>query len=139
VVFDDSRWPLLLIAYGPDATISDLEALYERWARAMLEKGRHGVIIDFRRTNPFRVDAKVRKFVADEVHRRSTLFARFLAAEVRVVPHPLMRGVVTAFDWLMGSTFKRPLRNLRDLADAEQWLLTELAAQGLHPPTGALA
>jgi hypothetical protein len=136
IVLDASRWPLLLLRFGRDGSEADVLALYDSWEKEMVRRGRHAVISDFTAINPFRVSPKARKLVAEQVEQRRGLFERFLVAEARVVPHPVTRGFVTAFDWIVGSTFKRPVRNVADLAVAERWVVEELAKQGLGLPRG---
>jgi hypothetical protein len=131
---DTDRWPLLVLRYARDATEADVLALYDAWEKEMDRRGRHGVISDFTNANPFRVSPKVRKMIVDQVEKRRAHFERYLLAEARVVPHPLIRGMVTAFDWVIGATFKRPLRNVADLATAERWVIGELEKQGLGIP-----
>jgi hypothetical protein len=131
---DTSRWPLLVLRYERDASEADVLGLYDAWEKEMERRGRHGVISDFTHNNPFRVSPKVRKLIAGQVEKRRTHFERYLLAEARVVPHPLLRGMVTAFDWVIGSTFKRPLRNVADIVTAEGWVVGELEKQGLGVP-----
>jgi hypothetical protein len=63
------------------------------------------------------------------VEARRGAFEAQLIAEARVVPNTLLRHVVTAFDWVQGVTFKRPLRNVESYAQAETWLREQLAQE----------
>ncbi|MFM2415589.1 MAG: hypothetical protein RL385_312 [Pseudomonadota bacterium] len=125
-VFDDRHWPLLVIRYPAEPTLEQLPGLYTAWD-AFLRRGRHAVLVELSLLNPSFAGPRLRKAAADEVEARRDAFDSRLIAEARVVPNALVRHVVTAFDWVKGMTFKRPLRNAHSYAEAEAWLRDQLA------------
>lgn len=129
--FDTSRWPLVVIRYGPHMDEEASHHLYTTWD-ALLARGPHATLIDLRATNPLLLSAKVRKTAADAVEARRPIFEKQLVAEARCVSSAIMRNVVTAFDWMVGNTFARPLKNFSNYAESEAWLEAELQKRGLR-------
>jgi hypothetical protein len=126
---DVSRWPLF-VARFPREGVDEVDVLnfYGRWEEEMAKRGRHAALIDMRQMSPLVVSPKLRRFAADQVVKRATLWNDYLVAEARVVDNIVARGVVTAFDWLVASSqLVRAHRNMVSEADAEAWLLGELA------------
>jgi hypothetical protein len=127
-VLDDRHWPLLVLRYPAEPTLEQVPELYAGWD-AFLRRGRHAVLVDLSLLNPAFAGPRLRKILADEVEARRGAFEAQLIAEARVVPNTLLRHVVTAFDWVQGVTFKRPLRNVESYAQAETWLREQLAQE----------
>jgi hypothetical protein len=130
--FDATRWPLLELRYPPTLSPDEIAALYGAW-ESFFVRGEHAVLVDMREFDPFAGGAAVRKRVAEEVEKRRDAFERLLIAEVRVITSPLVRGVVTAFDWIVGSTFSRPVQNVATIAEAEAFLAEAMRRRGLGP------
>jgi hypothetical protein len=126
LVVDASSWPLLIFLYPRIATAETVRDLYETWDE-FLPRGPHAVLSDLRRFNPITASPQVRRMAALEVEKRREVLQRLLIAEARVVTDPVVRGLVTAFDWVVGSTFTRPLRNVRSREEAETFLRAEIA------------
>jgi hypothetical protein len=136
-MLNTSRWPLLVARFPPVATRESLADFYSQWQRETEARGRHGVIVDFAGFNPVFASPVLRKLAAEEVERRRAMFDRYLLAEARVVRDPLTRGIVTAFDWLVGNSFARPKRIVGEFAEAEAWIVRELRRLGYAvPPAG---
>jgi hypothetical protein len=129
-LLDPACWPLVVWTYPRFADVALMRAAYRSWDE-LLERGPHAVLVDTRLINPLRVPPTLRKLMAIEVEKRRAKFERSLLAEARVVTHPLTRGLVTAFDWMIGNSFSRPLRNVSSLGEAEVFLRAELARHGL--------
>lgn len=130
--FDASRWPLLVIRYAPEMTQEEMGEVYVEWDK-YLARGAHAVYIDIRASNPLLISASVRRFAAEQVELRRARFEELLVAEGRCVSGVLMKNIVTAFDWMVGSTFKRPLQNFSSYRDGEAWLEAILVKKNMMP------
>lgn len=123
---DTSRWPLLIATFPRKVAEAELAEFYARWEVLCRGRGRHAILVDFRAYDPIFIPAEVRKFAAEEVLKRRDLFELVLVAEARVVLGA-QRHLLTAFDWLAGRTFSRPLRNFGAYDEALSWLVGQPA------------
>lgn len=99
-----------------------------------MERGKHAIIVDFSKGGPMTHSATIRKAAASEVDARLSYFRSHLVAEARVVPNPLVRGALTAFDWMVSAKFSHPRRNMARYGEAELWISTNLAEAGMGIP-----
>lgn len=129
IELDAARWPLLVARFPPEATEGDIARFYAEW-QEIGQRGAHGILTDLTQLNPLRVPAKLRRAAALEVRARRAFFEEKLIAEVRVVSSPLTRGVLTAFDWLIGD-YSHPRKNFVNRSDGERWIVEELARRGV--------
>ena len=130
VLLRDARWPILEFTFPTQFTVEDVAATYAFWD-TVLDRGPHAVLVNFERLNPLFDPPRLRQAVVSEVEKRRSAFERNLVAEARVVIHPVMRGLVNAFDWVIGNSFSRPLMNCASVAEAEQFLRSKLAERGV--------
>jgi len=121
VDFDAGRFPLVVLTYPSRPTAETITRLYADWDE-LLARGPHGVIIDLRSADPLHFTAPVRRMAAEQVERRRAAFEKSLIVEARVVSGVVVRGIVTAFDWIIGASFSRPLANFDDWGDAERFV-----------------
>lgn len=129
--FRDDRFPLVVAKTpsGADAT-RDIPAFYAEWD-TVIARGPHVVLIDLRAVDASTLGAAHRKQIAEAAERRRRGFERTLIAEARLASGPVVRAMMTAFDWLLKQPFQHPIANFSSMAAAEQWLDAELARRGL--------
>lgn len=107
-----------------------LALTYAFWD-TVIDRGPRAVLVNFERLNPLFNQPRLRRAVVSEVEKRRSAFERNLVAEARVIAHPVMRGVVNAFDWVIGNSFSRPLMNCASLVEAERFLRSKLVERGV--------
>lgn len=129
--FRDDRFPLVVAKApsGRDAT-RDIPAFYEEWD-AIIARGPHVVLLDLRAVDANTLGAAHRKQIAQAAEKRRRGFERTLVAEARLCSGPVVRAMMTAFDWLLKQPFQHPIANFSSTGAAEQWLEAELARRGL--------
>lgn len=84
------------------------------------------ILLDMREFNPLTVTAQMRKDAAALWHEHRQLMVRSIAAEARVISNPLVRGVMTAFDWLTSTPDRWPCKQFAVVETAETWLREQL-------------
>lgn len=122
---DESRWPLVVIRW-PAGAISDadIDAFLEA-SMAQLARGeRFGSLHDGVRASG--LDGKQRKRMSDHVNRNRGLLERWHVAAAIVASSAVVRGMITAINWVSPPPF--PQRQFATRAEAEAWLLGVLAA-----------
>ena len=68
----------------------------------------------------------MRKAFADEYERSRSVIEAATVCEARIFTSPLMRGVVTAVDWLLNR--KYPMKTYAEIEPAKMWVRGQLAA-----------
>jgi hypothetical protein len=128
--FDSTRFPYVVATPPVRHTSASVRAYYLEWDE-LAARGRHVLLVDLRRIDPASAGATVRRQVAEEMRARRDAMRRSLAAEARVVPGALLRGILTAVDWLVGDAVQHPVRYCETTEEAEGFLRTQIAYQGL--------
>ena len=137
IELDASRFPLVRITLPPNPTEADTIAVYQQYD-VHLARGRHVLLVDLRKLNPLFGGAKARQATLREVEARSEIFERTLIAEVRLVRGSLVRGIVTAFEWMRRGPRGFPMEVMESEREALRWLDEKLAAdRRSHPPPRA--
>jgi hypothetical protein len=121
--FDDSRFPIVVATAFGTPTAGEYEAFLAA-LDGYLGRGRHAVILDANRASP--LPAVLRRRQAEWIAARAPLLKRGCAAFTVVISNPLIRGTITAINWLSPST--RPVKVVATLAEGEAWSLAQLAA-----------
>lgn len=128
--FDSTRFPYVVAtppaAHSPESVL----AYYLEWDE-LAARGKHVLLIDLRQMDPASADATVRRRVAEEMRARGEIIGRTIVAEARIVPGRLLRGVLTAVDWLVADKLVYPVRYFERMDEGEGWLRTQIAYQGL--------
>jgi hypothetical protein len=120
---DATRWPLFIATFPAGGVlVPDVVAFYANWQSLIEERGAHVSLIDCRAINPLLTPANIRRCAGEEVTKRAELFNRYTLAEARVVDNAVVRGLVTAFDWVTRSTLTVPTTIVATVAEAERWL-----------------
>jgi hypothetical protein len=130
IYFDSTRFPFVVARPPPRHTPQTVVAYYLEWDE-LAARGRHVLQIDLRSIDAASARATVRQQVAEEMRARKDAMRRSLAAEGRVVSGRAVRGVLTAVDWLVGDAVAHPVRYFESMDEAEGWLRTQIAYQGL--------
>src|SRR5262249_49949625 len=116
---DDSRWPLVVIHWHPGAITDDDVAWFLETSRVHLaRRERFASLHDGVRATG--LDGKQRKCMADHVREHHDMLARYHVAAAIVANSPVIRGVITAINWLSPPPF--PQRTFATQLDAEAWL-----------------
>ncbi len=122
---DESSFPIVKLILRPQLTLEDIDAAYDR-LEAIIRRGKpHVHWSDLRAVNPLRLSATLRKRFAERERQLYQLSDGVIRADVRVVDHPVVRNLLTAFEWLTGQA-PWPVHN----AASEDRALTWLAEQG---------
>ncbi len=128
--FDGSAFPLVRLTYPSSPLPEDLPAYYrvydEIWPR-----GPHVVLTDLRRLNPIFAGANARRALMKEVAARQELVGTLLVAEARIVSGSVVRGLITAFEWIRPQPRVAPLYVCENEVEAIHWLrpfLDQIAA-----------
>jgi hypothetical protein len=121
---DDSRWPLVVIRW-PEAKITDadVDAFLATSRGHLARKERFVSLHDGVRATG--LDGKQRKVMADHVTAHRDALARWHVAAAIVVASPVLRGVITAVNWLAPPPF--PQQTFATLEEGERWLREMLA------------
>jgi hypothetical protein len=132
VTLDTSHWPLTVVNSPAEASEDDLRELYRAYHECA-QRGRYAQLLDFTALDPLRAPATIRALAADFEKDYIAKVPNSVVCEARVVPHAASRGVVTAFDWLVGKA-PWPIKNCATKAEALAWIASQLEAAGLKLP-----
>jgi len=116
---DDTRWPLVVIRW-PSGAIAETD-VEEFLRRSVSHLGRHerfASLHDGVRASG--LDSKGRKRMSDHVNANRELLKRWHVAAAIVSSSAMVRGVVTAVNWLSPPPF--PQRQFATREEAEAWL-----------------
>ena len=122
-VFDDSRFPIVVATAFGIPTSAEYEA-FLAGLDGYLARGRHAVILDASKASP--LPAVLRRRQAEWIVARQALLTQFCAGFTVVIANPLIRGTITAINWLSPSS--RPVKVVATLAEGKAWSLARLAA-----------
>lgn len=122
---DESRWPLVVIEW-PAGTITDADIEdFLRRSTAQLARGeRFGSLHDGVRASG--LDSKQRKRMSEHVNLSRALLRRWHVAAAIVADSAMVRGMITAINWVSPPPF--PQKQFATRAEAESWLLGMLEA-----------
>jgi hypothetical protein len=123
ILFDESRFPLVIAAFGEVPTSEEFETFLAR-LDALLARGRHAVILDASRASP--LPAGLRRRQAEWNAKRTLTVIRRSAGVAFVVTNPLIRGIVTAINWLHPPPYRFTI--VATLAEGEAWCSSQLQA-----------
>jgi hypothetical protein len=125
---DESLLPILVVTYPKDMTIEMLDALFANYLRLARERDQLAYVVDMRFLDLSLVGASGRRHAAELHARHRKELARSSVCEARVVSSPLMRGVLTAFDWIKGEGLW-PCETFATREEAVAWINQKLAAK----------
>lgn len=121
---DETRWPLVVIRW-PEGKITDADvAEFLETSRGHLARAeRFASLHDGVRASG--LDGKQRKQMGDHITSNRARLERWHAAAAIVAPSPVIRGIITAVNWLAPPPF--PQRSFASAVEAERWLREMLA------------
>jgi hypothetical protein len=131
--FDSSRFPFVTTLPPSETRANGVQGFYREWD-VLLARGPHVLLVDLRRVNASLAGAGLRREVAEAIKARRNAIRTSLLAEARLVSGPLVRGLLTAVDWLVGDALSHPIRYFDVYDEAERWLELELGRAGLALP-----
>ncbi len=117
---DSSLWPVVHMQVFADVTEADVDVAYEE-LESLVPRGRHVHLTDLRHVNPLTIPATLRKKFAERERRLAEVAEGVIMADARVVDHPVVRGLLTAFEWLVGDV-PWPVTNHASERAALDWL-----------------
>lgn len=128
-ILDTTRTPIWLVRFADAVTVDEHRIYLARVIASCREGERYGLVLDFRNFNPWSAGAETRAGVAQAVSENMPTFERFIVAEVRIVPNPLLRAMASVFDW--SAPFPWPTRNVASMGVAESWIRSRMAQVGI--------
>jgi hypothetical protein len=130
---DASRFPLVRLTPPANPTEEEIVAIYREYD-THLARGRHVLLVDMRRLNPLFGHARARQVTLREVEARMPTVERVMIAEAILVSGRIVRGIVTAFEWMRKKPRTFPLEIMEDEDEAIAWLTQQLEADGRSLP-----
>jgi hypothetical protein len=130
------RSPIAYMKFPAEWLEADLRSFYDQFGEAIRKGNVRGEVWDLSQVNPVFSSASQRKLVSECVKKIAPLLPGVMLAAGRVVPNSVVRGVVTAVDWLTGS-YEHPVKNVATLVEAEQFVVDKLLAAHVHVPDSA--
>jgi hypothetical protein len=133
---DDTRWPLVEI-HWPDGTVrsEDVDRFLAIADEHIARKSHYVALHDGVRASG--VDAAQRKRFAAHVDRNRNGLTKWCVAAAIVASSPIVRGIVTAVNWMSPPPMPQRVFAKRD--DAVAWLASELRVHGLEIPPARAA
>jgi hypothetical protein len=133
-VTDTRYFPLVIYTWFGSSTMATVDEYYKRrWendARAHAAKTKVIMVNDLAHVAP--PPATIRKSIADRA--KETDASEALHCYITSVPNPLMRGVVTAMQWIVGEQMK-PNINVASMTHALRLAMAEFEKLGIKPPS----
>lgn len=123
VRLEDHRWPLLTVHWPRgELTAEDVDTFIRR-ADEYLDR-REPFVVVHNASFSVRPSATIRAKLAAHIERQGDAMSRYIKAAGVVTASALVRGAVTAINWISPAPF--PQRTFANLESAEQWVLAEL-------------
>jgi hypothetical protein len=119
----EARWPIVEVCIYPELTARDIDSAYDRLEEIAKRREPHAHWTDLTKVDPLSIPASHRKHFADRERRLYSVARNYLVADVRIVEHSIVRGLLTAFEWLAGEA-PWPVRNVATEEEARAWLRT---------------
>jgi hypothetical protein len=122
---DESRWPMLIIRWpSGSVTDADVEDFLTRSATHLTRGQRYASLHDGVRASG--LDGKQRQRMSEYTDEHREALSRWMVAAAIVSPSAVVRGVVTAINWLSPPPF--PQRQFAMRSEAEAWIQGMLSA-----------
>ena len=127
IIFDDANWPVVIVRYPreitPDEWREHLACLV-----SLAEKGRPFATLADLAPAP-NVHATMRRELVMAMERHDALFRSMIIAAAQVVRSPLVRGAMTAVNWIRPPPF--PARSFGDEESAYVWLRERVSERAM--------
>lgn len=129
VSVDASTWPLVVVTFRGAPSDDDLLDMFSEYERC------------YARAEPFHVindglgilsapNAAQRKLIADRAREHVPMSRQWVVGSATVVANPVMRGVVTALNWLTAPAYKHTI--CATLPEAVRVAVAALAERGIQ-------
>lgn len=123
IVIRETRWPIVDLCIYPRFTVADIDSAYDRLKEIATRGEPHAHCTDLTQIDPLFTSALHRKHFAERERDLYPVARGHVVADVRIVDNQLVRGVLTAFQWLAGEA-PWPVRNVATPEEAKAWLRT---------------
>jgi hypothetical protein len=130
------RRPIAYMVYPAEWEEHEIREFYRRFADGLRSGAIRGEVWDLTHLNPLFGNASRRKVAAECVKSITPLQPGVVMAAGRVVPSRVIRGLVTAVDWLTGQ-YQHPVENFSHHVEAEQFVIDKLRAARIDVPDTA--
>ena len=128
---DDSRWPLVVVSWlGTTVTASEIDRFLQKGDEHLARREPYVALHDGVRATG--IDAAQRKRLAAHVDANRAALAKYCVAAAIVASSPIVRGIVTAVNWMSPPPMSQRVFGTR--ANAESWLRELLRARGVSLP-----
>jgi hypothetical protein len=125
VSFDASAFPLVVFHVPARPELEQVREIYREYDEH-LARGRHVILVDLRKLNPLHAGPLLRQAASREAGARKAVVSRTVIAEAVLVTGPVVRGFVTAFEWMRPSARTFPLLVTESEKEARTWLAARL-------------
>src|SRR3712207_5386987 len=98
IIFDESRWPLMVIRYQRGYTMDDWKAHIDKMNQILDRHAHFGWVSDTSEVGSGGT-VEQRKLIVENLQRRQQEFATYVKGCATVIKSPLVRGAVTAMTW----------------------------------------
>lgn len=126
--------PIWIVRYPPKLTIEAYRDLLDEFRRQCQPGQKYALIIDFSSYNPVGASTSLRNQVTDVIREQMDFFEQFMLCEVRICPNPILRGILTVFDFVTNLPW--PCSNASTGHVAELWARNQLAKANIAAPKG---
>ena len=132
IQLDTSASPIWLVRYPSTFSVEMYRDYLRRFSEACVPGERYGLLLDMTRFNPIFADAESRKAGAEELKSNMPFYEATMVCEARIVRNPIVRGMLTVFDWT--ASMQWGVRNFGNGELAENWTRTQMANAGIAVP-----
>jgi hypothetical protein len=120
--------PLVVLTAHDDLSIEDVDAIFDGLRTVLARKQRFVSLADVRKAKRM-PSAKERARVAEHLRATESLSAQFSLGSALVITSPLVRGAMTAIDWIFKP--KAPQGYFGTMLDGCAWCVERLRGAGL--------
>jgi hypothetical protein len=126
--------PIWIVRYPSQPTIEAYRDLLDEFRKHCQPGQKYALIIDLAHFNPIGANTALRNQVTDVIREQMGFFEQFMLCEVRICPNPVMRGILTVFDFVTNLPW--PCSNESTGHVAELWARNQLAKANIPAPKG---
>jgi hypothetical protein len=136
IIVDSSRFPLVVQRFRRDVSAEDVEAMIRQF-ELLFHGGRRYALLVYSDQNAVVMSATLRKRVSAWYRECTEQVRRINVATAVVLESPLVRGVMTAFNWLVEPVAQQ--RNVATVREGLLYCINALEQANLHVPLEVLA
>jgi hypothetical protein len=136
ILVDNSRFPLVVQRMCKGFDDSDVEAMIRKFELLFHGNSRYALLVYCDPDAPV-MSARQRRRVTDWYKAHSDIVGRMNVATAIVIESALVRGAMTAFNWLMEPSYLQ--RNVASIHDGVNYLIDELQKASIQVPLEVFA